>query len=287
MAGPPEAHRCIEHEREGIRPVSFLSFESHMFPKIGKQVTQDALRQNSLGHLITIADGMGGPKAAAAASLRVVMLIEEASRTDPRSLVEAQRYQEIAYRNAHRRIQDEYPGTGTTATSISLWELANKKLGLLTWVGDTRAYLIRANTITRLTQDQDSVTMKLPQADIPVILDEVDAITTREELGQVSERAQEVWKMRKWKMEPNHLGGYLNPREGPLYLQTVAVPLLSGDKLLLTTDGLSDNLTTGEILANSSTAEKIANAAYKYANPLSENFRATEDDITVGMATVG
>jgi PPM family protein phosphatase len=109
------------------------------------------------GRLAIVADGMGGYEGGQEASRLAVEVIEEvyskAVAGDPRSwLLEG-------FQAAHQRIQEyaeKYPdlhGMGTTCTAMALLE---HQL-YYAHVGDSRLYLVRDSSISRLTHDHSYV----------------------------------------------------------------------------------------------------------------------------------
>jgi len=110
------------------------------------------------GRLAIVADGMGGYEGGQEASRIAVEVIEElyanAVAGDPRSWLVS------SFQMAHNRIQDyavKYPdlhGMGTTCTAIALLD---HQL-YFAHVGDSRLYLVRDCSISRLTHDHSYVT---------------------------------------------------------------------------------------------------------------------------------
>jgi PPM family protein phosphatase len=109
------------------------------------------------GRLAIVADGMGGYEGGQEASRIAVEVIEEvyanAGAGDPRSWLLQ------GFQAAHHRIQeyaDKYPdlhGMGTTCTAMALLE---RQL-YFAHVGDSRLYLVRGSSISRLTHDHSYV----------------------------------------------------------------------------------------------------------------------------------
>jgi PPM family protein phosphatase len=110
------------------------------------------------GRLAIVADGMGGYEGGQEASRIAVEAIEEAYANtvvgDPRSWLLA------GFQAAHYRIQEhgaKYPdlhGLGTTCTAIALLD---HRL-YYAHVGDSRLYLVRNFSVSRLTHDHSYVT---------------------------------------------------------------------------------------------------------------------------------
>jgi len=109
------------------------------------------------GRLAVVADGMGGYEGGQEASRLAIETVrhvyESSVEADPqKTLIQA-------LESAHRTIQryaDEHPqfqGMGTTCTAVSI-------VGRELWfahVGDSRLYLVRESTVSRLTRDHSYV----------------------------------------------------------------------------------------------------------------------------------
>ena len=109
------------------------------------------------GRLAVVADGMGGYEGGQEASRLAVETVrsiyDNAFNGDPQATLSA------AFEAAHQNIQrfaQEHPqfyGMGTTCTALSI---VGRQLHFA-HVGDSRLYLIRAETISRLTRDHSYV----------------------------------------------------------------------------------------------------------------------------------
>ncbi len=109
------------------------------------------------GRLAVIADGMGGYEGGQEASRLAVETVRSVydnafSGNPQETLVEAF---EAAHQNIQRFAQDhpQFYGMGTTCTALAI---VDRQLSFA-HVGDSRLYLIRAETITRLTRDHSYV----------------------------------------------------------------------------------------------------------------------------------
>ena len=166
------------------------------------------------GLLAVVADGMGGYEGGQEASRLAVETVrdvyEHSFAGDPQlALIEA-------FEAAHQNIQhyaQEHPqlyGMGTTCTAISI-------LGRLLYfahVGDSRLYLIRGETISRLTRDHSYV-------------------------GRLVENG--IVRSKMPNRTPNVIFYTCRPRSGPgrtPHTPELPVPLEDRDTLVLCTDGL-------------------------------------------------
>jgi PPM family protein phosphatase len=176
------------------------------------------------GRLAIIADGMGGHEGGQEASRIAVEAIEQTyvadADSDPRAALLA------GFRNAHQRIQEYarvHPGLhgmGTTATAVALFPAQL----LYAHIGDSRLYLIHANTITRLTRDHSYVS-HLVQSGV-ISKDEAEIHPGRHILTAA-------------------LGAGL---EAEPEVAMTPISVASGDRLVLCTDGLWSLMEDEEIL---------------------------------------
>jgi PPM family protein phosphatase len=109
------------------------------------------------GHLAVVADGMGGYEGGQEASrlaVETIRHIYDNSAEDDRQKVLVE-----ALNSAHRTIQryaeehPQYHGMGTTCTAVSI---VGRQL-CFAHVGDSRLYLVRSESVSRLTRDHSYV----------------------------------------------------------------------------------------------------------------------------------
>lgn len=109
------------------------------------------------GRLALVADGMGGYEGGQEASRLAIETIRDVYDRDPSSNI--QNALVSGFRLAHERIRqyaDAHPalqGMGTTCTAVALNDLHL----YFAHVGDSRLYLVRGDTISRLTRDHSYV----------------------------------------------------------------------------------------------------------------------------------
>ena len=185
----------------------------------------DDQQYSQKGRLAIVADGMGGYEGGQEASRIAVEVIEEmyanATAGDPRSWLLT------GFHTAHTRIQDyaaKYPdlhGMGTTCTAIAVIDHSL----YFAHVGDSRLYLIRDSSISRLTHDHSYVTRLVDNGIIRA--DEAESHPQRHILTAALGAGNSVTP---------------DSPATPFTLQ-------SGDVLLLCTDGMWGLLSDQEILA--------------------------------------
>ncbi|HSY90782.1 MAG TPA: PP2C family serine/threonine-protein phosphatase [Candidatus Binatus sp.] len=166
------------------------------------------------GRLAVIADGMGGYEGGQEASRLAVETVrsvyDNAFNGDPQATLSAAF--EAAHQNIQRFAQDhpQFYGMGTTCTALSI---VGRQLHFA-HVGDSRLYLIRAETISRLTRDHSYVGRLV-------------------ESGIVRSEDAESHPQRHILTAALGSGRDIVP-----HIPDLPVPLEEGDILLLCTDGL-------------------------------------------------
>ena len=178
------------------------------------------------GFLLAVADGMGGLEQGEVASQLAIQLLNDLfaqERPDDVALALKQAYRranEAIYRQASEAAQ---AAMGTTLVSAVI----RGKYATIANVGDSRAYLIRANQLTQVTQDHSVVADRVARGEI------------REDEARVSPQRNLLTQA---------LGTHesLDRRMPSVYELT----LLPEDRLLLCSDGFFDVLVDDDYLLN-------------------------------------
>jgi protein phosphatase len=166
------------------------------------------------GRLISVADGMGGYEGGQEASRIAIEAVEEAYANDSGNDVQSSLLS--GFRAAHQKIQSyaqSHPaleGMGTTCTSIAL--LGDRLY--FAHIGDSRLYLVRDGSISRLTQDHSYVSRLVAH-------------------GVISSDEAEFHPQRHILTAALGAGAEVEPDCSPSPIE-----LRSGDRLVLCTDGL-------------------------------------------------
>ena len=174
------------------------------------------------GRLAIVADGMGGHEGGQEASRIAVESIQEVFAHAPDN--DVQSALTVGFQIAHERIlkyaatHPELQGMGTTATAIAL----HGNVLYYAHVGDSRLYLVRGTTISRVTHDHSYVGRLVENGLISA--EEAETHPQRHILTAALGAGAEVWP------ETSH----------PIRLQ-------AGDVLVLCTDGLWSMLSEKEI----------------------------------------
>jgi protein phosphatase len=175
------------------------------------------------GAFALIADGMGSVEGGSVASKIASQTIPQLylkSRGDPPK--ELRKAIEAASGEIYRRSQKEpsLAGMGTTCVALDV----NPPGAWAAWVGDSRLYLIREHQIYQLSEDH-SVVKELVRR----------GLLTAEAASEHEER--------------NLVTRVLGGRRVEVAVWTKPFPVRSGDRFLLSTDGLHDTLSDLEMLS--------------------------------------
>jgi PPM family protein phosphatase len=210
------------------------------------------------GLLALVADGMGGHAAGEVASKIAVQTI---ARVYYRGMAEPHKALQNAFYEANRQIyrtarrRSCYQGMGTTCTSLVLKGGA----AYCAHVGDSRLYLVRADTIYLMTEDHSMVAHMLRQG-----------LITRDQARQHTAK--------------NIILRALGTRpQVVVSTWSQPFPIKADDRFVLCTDGLSDLVYEEEIKAIV-VAEEPATACEKLIS-LAKT-RGGSDNITVGLLSV-
>lgn len=130
-----------------------------------RSLNQDFYFAGAVGRypgLAVVADGMGGHISGEVASRRAVEVLTETLETvrghAPVVLARAAQAANVEVYN-HAVDHPEHRGMGTTMTAV----LIDDQVGLVGHVGDSRAYLLRDGSLTRLTDDHSWVADRVRQ----------------------------------------------------------------------------------------------------------------------------
>lgn len=192
--------------------------------------------------LFVVCDGMGGHQAGEVASNLAIKTFQNYSFASKNPLVDVNN----AISEAHRSIKSaaetpEYEGMGTTAT-LALVNFVEQNYHLyLGHVGDSRAYLLREGRLSQLTSDHSVVGELLRNGS----LTETEA--THHPHRHVVTQALGI---------------------GDVNIETLKQDLVSGDKILLCTDGLSDVVSDAILLSivNQNPPQEAADKLVETAN---------------------
>lgn len=224
-----------------------------------------------------IFDGMGGENNGQLNAQISRQIIEDLLKNQNHPLArDAREILKNACNLANQAVCNESQG-GTTATFGLLCETNDDISQIaLAHVGDSRAYLYRDGKLSKLTCD-DNLSKDATRG----VQEELDNVVNQDDL---SEQAKNLFPTRNQITNCIGIGASIYPK---IIIQTVML----GDILILTTDGIHDNLTTAEISQiisqNSQNPElispKLTGAALTRSRE--DVFRSKPDDMTALVVT--
>ncbi len=186
-----------------------------------------------------------------------------------------------------KRSQEKLVHPGTTAVLVAFHkQTADQREYTLSYahVGDSRIYLLRPHEpLTRLTTDDGYLSLKLSEG--LVTESDVLRIDQATSANQLSEKELEYFERRNGITQA--LGS-----EKPLTFHVNTISVFPGDRVLLCSDGIHDNLTDSEIAdllgreARTMVAKKIVLKAIECSHQESDSaIRAKLDDMTAVVVT--
>lgn len=287
--------RIESAERE--RKIRFESAEFSI-PKEGKEISEDSVLVDNGNMVFGVFDGIGGHSAGEIASKIAKEILEENSEAieisnDQRAASPQQISEKLSAKliDADFRIYKESTEDptkrkmGTTASVVKLFENPEGKMfAIIANVGDSRVYMLSAGKLKRLTKDDHTLkAFGLPAEDIEHLEKKLDSAKSINELNDI-----EIAAFRTRNTISNYLG-----RENGAVVRAAIIEPSAGDKIIITSDGIHDNLTGEEIeaivkenLPVKNISTKLVRAAKDRSKELDaetgeRHLRAKRDDMSV------
>lgn len=243
-----------------------VKFYSFSIPStLHRGSNEDAYFVDKKSFLAGVFDGVGGlPFGERTSLLAKNLVLEKLKKISSVSM-------EDVLIDVSKRLSSSIPGGGSTATIVKFLPKGRKLKAVLAHVGDSRAYLFRMGKVSQITDDDSMV----PSREIQEKLDDVQ---TRQDFEKLT--LEEKWYFQNRNVISQMLGGESAPIPH-IYQLT----LKKKDIIILTTDGIHDNLTVLEIekVLKSSKGD-LAKALIKQSYQRSQDahhIRAKPDDMTV------
>lgn len=278
-AGPSPAEQQASSE---------LKIQSHgrSLPSIDHPAhNEDAIAHNKQEGFAALFDGMGGQQNGELASrVARTSLADSLKQITTSDLETAKRQMNDALIEASKKVGQEAKGGGTTAVVVKFID-GNKK-AIIGSVGDSRAYIQRGDRLIQLTEDDNAISMRqdLDLAGRKAIGQKLDLVATQADLDVLPEQERNEYKRRNQIAQALD-GSTVKPHVYPVQLQ-------EGDRLILTSDGIHDNLTQTEIdqLVKTTPPDRMADALAEAAQTRSRDkshIRSKSDDTSALVITVG
>lgn len=250
---------------------------------LGRKGNQDRFFMDAISHSLGVFDGMGNPKHAGSedAAATAADSVERSLKVLPTAMTRAMA--EIALREALETAHQDIarlkrPEIGTTAVAAKAFETMSGIPYVMTaGAGDSRAYLIRDGRIAAVTLDHI----------FPTGTEEGNR-RMQEVLSQVTDLSllspKEYQHFKKRHLITSCLGQGPNPAISLTYFG-----LEPGDRVILTSDGVTDNLTDREIedivgtgRAAQGVVDDLIHTAQERSMDL-DHSRSKRDDMTVAV----
>jgi len=219
------------------------------------------------GYVLAVADGMGGyERGEMASQLAIDLLADLFARDTPDDIALALKQ---AYRRANEAIYNrslEDPDAGPMGTTL-VSAVVHGKYVTIANVGDSRAYLLRANQLTQVTQDHSVVAEQVAK-------------------GTMTEQAARTSPQRNLITHALGVSEKLDQRMPSIY----ELALLPEDRLLLCSDGFFDVLQSEDyvstLLANNPQESSLALVQTAVARGTTDNVSAVILEVSPSLATI-
>ena len=249
-----------------------LSFYSMSIPSIEHpDRNEDSIAYDAKRNWAAVLDGLGGTKAGKEASNKALEIIK--LRLDGWNQDDDFRVEEklkTIVEEASLAVSKEVPDGLTTAVVTKIVSLDNQKIFFISSVGDSRVYLFRKETLTKITHD-DSIIPKR-------IAEKLENATSHSELNELEGKAFLLRSIVTQSV------GQLEALE----VHSYSVIATAGDKFILTSDGVHDNLTFKEIEEVVGHKGDVAKLLIEKAKKRSkeDHLRSKPDDISAVVIEV-
>lgn len=228
-------------------------------------------------NVFAVFDGIGGHADGRLASGTAKRYIAEKTQSIDtfESLDVAGIYLDNILKGANKHVIEHAAGSGTTAVVAKIHRINGTLYASIAHVGDSRAYLLRDNTLKAVTTDHTPFRrMQGTQ----------EAFAQQERLADTDENAllstDDIAAFR----DRNVIAAYLGD-ERKIRVDVKHIAVKDGDAIILTSDGVHDNLTNQEMqkIVLSNKNSEYATALTQAASNRSKqdnNVRAKKDDMT-------
>jgi protein phosphatase len=247
---------------------------------------EDALFVDKTGMAIGVFDGVGGApgseEASRIAAYEAARSLKAVGSRLPRRLGHLAMQEALAAGHEAILRSSGDRGIATTATIAKVFATeSGSRYAVVASVGDSRAYLFRDNRLAHLTLDQ---AYRIPgQSDKDAKRMQI-TLSEATSLSRLSDEERRAFRNR------NIITSMLGDSEDPV-ITINDFEVQAGDRLLVTSDGIHDNLTNNEIeaaLRTTGGAAAAVNALVRAAlsRSLDAHVRAKADDMTAALLSL-
>lgn len=205
------------------------------------EVNEDAIAHSAEKGIAMLFDGVGGMSAGDKASRTAINFLATSlttiKDTDPAIV---KRKIESAMIACSTKVTREVPAGATTAVVAKFIDNGGTRRVIIGSVGDSRAYIFRDSKLQQITED-DSALGGVSLAEKRAIGERLDQVASSQDLARLSDQERGLFNRR------NLIAQSLGDGEKPPQPHSYHIALKPGDVILLTSDGVHDNLTSDEI----------------------------------------
>lgn len=226
---------------------------------------EDAIAYDAKGGWAAVLDGVGGTKAGKEASNKALEEIrQKLSGWNQSDNFNVKEILKSTFARASLAVQREVPDGLTTAVVSIILPIGDEFMNFIASVGDSRAYLYRDNTLIKLTTDDSIIPGKLS--------DKIDNVSLANELSEIELRA----------FDQRNIVTQALGQEESLDVHIYPIIIKTGDKFILATDGVHDNLTFKEMEEVAGKGGDVSKLLVEMAKKRSQenHFRSKPDDIS-------
>ena len=240
-------------ELERHEQVSSIASESH------PEVNEDSFLVDHHHHFYGVFDGVGKYDGAALASATARDYFENLADAPVRDSLEGwTQHYKLLFQGANNAILDldegknEEEKRASTAVIAKVHEIRGTLYASIAHYGDSRAYLLRSGELITLTIDHSGYRRANGTPKAQILQEKFDEVTDRQSLTPEDDA-----EFRRRHVISGYLGKTEETRPDIQH-----VPVMTGDVLILTSDGVHDNLTRTEMqeVAITSNPAKLAEA---------------------------
>lgn len=240
---------------------------------------EDSIRMIRAEGIAMVLDGVSGSHSGDLASRDAGTILVERLKSIPVNADRGIAEKEVsdALIEASAKVLAELPGAGTTAVVAKILESKGERIAIIGSVGDSRAYkLTREGKLIQLTAD-DSLILADSLTERKAIEQKLANVETQQDLDALNDEERDSWESR------NLITQSLGQKGGAPKPHISAVLLQGGEKIILTSDGVHDNLSHREIEQIASGQQDAAGELVKRAKARSldgRHVRSKPDDIS-------
>ena len=253
------------------------TFDSSLASERHPDRNEDNFLVNKADNIYAVFDGLGGHDGGEIAAETAKTIASKMARqtNEFNTLEDVATHLKKVLISANKGILKINSEAATTAVLAKVHEIEGEIYASVAHVGDSRAYLLSNGILKALTADHTA--FRVP-GHTNTAMNEQEKLANTDGMSVLSEYEIEMFQQR------NRIGAYLG-HDNKVLADIKHFAVKPGDAMILTTDGVHDNLTTNEMQSllinmreNEDPARALTSAASRRAKE--QHFRSKMDDIT-------